>query len=125
MNTRRNVLLWIAVVVLCLIPLLAACQQEKEGPEDSVLVQDPHYIMGSGLYKRHCTGCHGDRGEGRTSLGPQINTEEWQAGVTDEEIREVILTGRRVAGTSMDSFEGVLSEDEIEAVIVYVRTLRE
>jgi mono/diheme cytochrome c family protein len=125
MNIRRNGLLWIAVVVLCLMPLLAACQQEKEGPEDSVLIQDPHYIMGSGLYKRHCAGCHGEQGEGRTSLGPQINTEEWQAGITDEEIREVILTGRRVAGTSMDSFEGVLSEEEIEAVIVYVRTLRE
>lgn len=125
MNTRRNSLLGTVVLVLSLIVLLVACQQEETGPEDSVLVQDPHYIMGSGLYKRHCAGCHSEQGEGRTSLGPQINTEEWQAGITDEDIREVILTGRRVAGTSMDSFEEVLSEDEIEAIIVYVRTLRE
>jgi len=35
----------------------------------------------------------------------------------------VIVEGRRVAGTSMDSFREMLTDDEITAVIVYVRTL--
>jgi mono/diheme cytochrome c family protein len=79
--------------------------------------------MGSGLFKRHCAGCHGEAGEGRTSLGPTINDASWQEGITDQHIREVILEGRRVAGTSMDSFKDMLSDDEIDAVIVYVRSL--
>lgn len=128
MNTRRSASGWLLVVllVLCLVPLLAACQKPAaEGPDQSVLLQDPKYIMGAGLYKRHCAGCHGEGGEGRASLGPQINTAEWHDGITDDQIREVILSGRRVAGTSMDAYEGILTTDEIDAVIIYVRSLRQ
>ena len=102
---------------------LAACQAAPEGPSDEVLLQDPNYIIGAGLYKRHCSGCHGEGGEGRTSLGPQINTAEWQAANTDDSIRTVILEGRKVAGTSMESFREVLTDDEIVAVITYIRSL--
>jgi cytochrome c oxidase subunit 2 len=116
----------LALVGLMLVSFaLAACAQETEGPSEEVLLQDPNYIMGSGLYKRNCAGCHGETGEGRTSLGPQINTAEWQAGITDDEIRAVILEGRRVAGTSMDSFREILTDEEITAVITYVRSIQE
>jgi len=111
------------MLLVLLALLLGACQQEAAGPDDSVLMQDPKYIMGSGLFKRHCAGCHGEAGEGRTSLGPTINDASWQADITDEHIRSVILEGRRVAGTSMDSFKDMLSDDEIDAIIVYVRSL--
>lgn len=102
---------------------LAACQAAPEGPSDEVLLQDPNYIIGAGLYKRHCSGCHGEGGEGRTSLGPQINTADWQAANTDDQIRSVIVEGRRVAGTSMESFREVLTDDEIAAVITYIRSM--
>jgi mono/diheme cytochrome c family protein len=124
MPIRRS--LWaVSLFVLIISPILVGCTQESEGPDDSVLLQDPKYIMGSGLYKRHCAGCHGETGEGHTSLGPQINTAEWREGITDEEITQIILEGRIVAGTRMDSFRELLTDDEIAAVIVYVRTLRE
>jgi len=111
------------LLLVLLVLLLGACQQEATGPDETVLLQDPKYIMGSGLYKRHCAGCHGEAGEGRTSLGPILNDSSWQAGITDEQIRETILEGRRVAGTSMDSFREMLTDDEIDAVIVYLRSL--
>ena len=120
-RTARFLSAFLMLLVMMLV--LAACQQEAQGPSDEVLLQDPNYIMGSGLYKRNCAGCHGESGEGRTSLGPQLNTADWQAGITDEEIRAVILEGRRVAGTSMDSFREILTDDEITAVITYVRSL--
>jgi mono/diheme cytochrome c family protein len=124
MSTRRAGLLPLTIVLLTLgVLLLAGCQQQAEGPSQEVLLQDPNYIIGSGLFKRNCAGCHGESGEGRTSLGPQINTTEWQDGITDDEIRTVIVEGRRVAGTSMDSFREMLTDDEITAIIVYVRTL--
>lgn len=126
MSTRRTGLVLSIVALLTLaVILLAGCRQQAEGPSQEVLLQDPNYIMGSGLYKRNCAGCHGETGEGRTSLGPQINTAEWQDGITDDEIRTVILEGRRVAGTSMDSFREILTDDEITSVIVYVRSLRQ
>ncbi len=114
-----------ATLLVIVGALLASCAQEATKPDQSVLLQDPKYIMGSGLYKRNCAGCHGERGEGHTSLGPPINTQKWQQGITDEQIRKVILEGRRVAGTSMDSFAGMLTDDEVAAIIVYVRSLRQ
>jgi mono/diheme cytochrome c family protein len=116
----------VLMVLLILVGIvLAACEQEAGGVDDEVLLQDPNYIMGSGIYKRHCSGCHGEAGEGHTSLGPEINTKDWHDGITDEEIRQAILEGRRVAGTSMDSFREILTDDEITAVIVYIRTLEQ
>jgi cytochrome c oxidase cbb3-type subunit 2 len=123
MSRRNASALILAATWLLASLVLAACQQEAQAPSDEVLLQDPNYIMGSGLYKRNCSGCHGESGEGRTSLGPQLNTSDWQAGITDDEIRTVILEGRRVAGTSMDSFRKILTDEEITAVITYVRTL--
>jgi mono/diheme cytochrome c family protein len=118
-------LLLAATLLVIVGAVLASCASEATKPDQSVLLQDPKYIMGSGLYKRNCAGCHGDRGEGHTSLGPAINTQKWQQSITDEQIRKVILEGRRVAGTSMDSFQGMLTDDEVAAVIVYVRSLHE
>jgi mono/diheme cytochrome c family protein len=123
MKIHRLAYIGAFLLAATLLVLLSACQPEEQAPDETVLLQDPDYIVGAGLYKRHCAGCHGENGEGRTSLGPQINTEEWHTNITDEEIRQVILEGRRVAGTSMDSYEGVLTEDEIRAIIVYVRSL--
>lgn len=113
------------VLLLLVGVVLAACEQEAGGVVDEVLLQDPNYIMGSGMYKRHCAGCHGQDGEGQTSLGPAINSPEWNDGITDEEIRAAILESRRIAGTSMDSFREILTDDEITAVIVYLRTLEQ
>lgn len=118
-------LLFTATLLVILGAGLASCAPAAAKPDNSVLLQDPHYIMGSGLYKRNCAGCHGDRGEGHTSLGPAINTQKWQQSITDEAIRKAILEGRRVPGTSMDSFQGTLSDDEVTSIIVYVRTLHQ
>jgi mono/diheme cytochrome c family protein len=123
MSSRSAGALVLMATLLLASLVLGACQQESQGPSEEVLLQNPNYIVGAGLYKRNCSGCHGETGEGRTSLGPQINTSEWQAGITDDEIRAVTLEGRRVAGTSMDSFREILSDDEITAVVTYVRSL--
>ena len=115
----------VVVATLLLASLvLAACQQESQGPSDEVLIQDPNYIIGAGLYKRHCTGCHGETGEGRDLAWPSDQHRRVAGGYNDDEIRAVILEGRRVAGTSMDSFREILSDDEITAVITYIRTLQ-
>jgi mono/diheme cytochrome c family protein len=124
MKNHRTGFFVIVLLGLSLVLVLAACQEEDTGPDEDILLQDPNYIMGAGLYRRHCLGCHGEGGEGRTSLGPPLNEPEWQDTATDDHIREVILEGRRVAGTSMDSFEGVVSDSEIDALIVYIRTFR-
>ena len=110
-------------LLMAAILLLTACQGAAGGGAVANQTQDPNFVIGAGLYKRHCSGCHGESGEGRTSLGPALNEPDWQASVTDNDIRTVILEGRRVAGTSMEGYREVLSDDEVAAVIVYIRAL--
>jgi mono/diheme cytochrome c family protein len=125
--TKRPLFLSFAILVPFLVVALAGCkggsQASGPGPDQAVILQDPAYIMGAGLYSRNCAGCHGDGGRGQASLGPQINTPDWQASHSDADIRDAILQGRKVPGTSMDTFQGALSDDEISALIVYIRTL--
>ncbi len=122
-GTRVFILMTVLLILLGVVA--AGCEKEAQSVDDDVLLQNPNYIMGAGMYKRHCAGCHGETGEGQTSLGPAINSPEWHDGITDEEIREAILESRRIAGTSMDSFREILTDDEITAVIVYLRTLEQ
>jgi mono/diheme cytochrome c family protein len=123
--TRR----YFALLIVMLLPFLAtgvaACSKPTQpGPDQQAIMQDPKYAIGAGIYTKFCAGCHGDHGQGLASLGPQINTPDWQAAHTDDQIRAVILEGRKVPGTSMDTFKGILSDDQITATIFYLRTLK-
>lgn len=81
------------------------------------------------LYKAHCIPCHGEDGKG-ADLGkqlaamaegvelPDFTNPEWQAKKTDERMIEQIKNG---SPGRMFSFKDKLSEDEIKAIVVYVR----
>lgn len=81
------------------------------------------------LYKTHCVPCHGEDGKG-TDLGkqlaamaegvefPDFTNAEWQAKKTDERMIEQIKNG---SPNRMFSFKDKLSEEEIKALVAYVR----
>jgi cytochrome c oxidase cbb3-type subunit 3/ubiquinol-cytochrome c reductase cytochrome c subunit len=76
-------------------------------------------VTGAGIYAKRCASCHGDattRGE-TVSLGnPAL-----QAVATAAFLRHAIVHGR--PGTKMEAFAGALSDEEIDGVVSYVRTL--
>ncbi len=86
-------------------------------------------IDGEPLFKTHCVVCHGEDGKG-TDLGkglaemaegvefPDFTSAEWQSRKTDERMIEQIKNG---SPGRMFSFNEKLSEEEIKAVVVYVR----
>jgi len=123
MPPRRVGLRLLSMLSLTLVFLaLTGCNQQAEGLAQDV---DVDYMIGAGLYSRHCAGCHGDSGQGRETLGREINSADWQDSISDDEIRAAILEGRTVPATRMDSFREMLTDDEITAVIVYIRSLRQ
>ncbi|HCN18902.1 MAG: hypothetical protein A3C38_06245 [Planctomycetes bacterium RIFCSPHIGHO2_02_FULL_50_42] len=81
------------------------------------------------LYKTHCVPCHGADGKG-TDLGkqlaamaegvefPDFTSAEWQAKKTDERMIEQMKNG---SPNRMFSFKDKLSEEEIKALVAYVR----
>ncbi|MFQ5956334.1 MAG: c-type cytochrome [Candidatus Brocadiales bacterium] len=86
-------------------------------------------IDAASLFKTHCIPCHGEDGKG-TDLGkqlaamaegvefPDFTNAEWQSRKTDERMIEQIKNG---SPDRMFPFKDKLSEEEIKALVAYVR----
>ncbi len=90
---------------------------------------------GKTLFKQHCAACHNEDGSG-TGLGTGVTLSRGRsflimpaaignpgflAAAPDEMIRYTILHGRK--NTEMPSFKGALSEQQVDDIVAYVRTL--
>ncbi len=78
----------------------------------------------------HCAKCHGENGRGETKQGkqmkiPDLSTKQIQSLFTDEQAFKIIKEGLRddTDKVSMKAVEG-LSDEEIRAIIPYIRTLK-
>ena len=76
-------------------------------------------------YNGKCASCHGRDGRGKSFRGRlsharDLTDANWQNDVSDERIFNSISNGRG----KMPGFKKSLSENEIEALVVYVRRLR-
>lgn len=84
---------------------------------------------GKKLYPQLCAACHGARGDGKGTTGaalatpPAAFTDSSQADFFSEQARlEIIRHG--VPGTPMMAWATVLPETDIQAIYVYIRSLR-
>lgn len=82
---------------------------------------------GQAIYAGSCAGCHGAKGEGKR--GPSLANRVFQEFASDAFLRDTIAKGR--SGTIMPPFSQsstahrTLSDSDIEATVVYVRSLQE
>jgi mono/diheme cytochrome c family protein len=79
------------------------------------------------IWRAKCKSCHGATGNGDTREGkkhkvPDMTTEAWQSKHSDAEIKEAIRDG--VKDTKMKPFKDKYTEEEIDALVKYVRGLR-
>ena len=82
----------------------------------------PPQADGAAIFKKNCTMCHGTDGKGFPALKtPNFTDPKWQSSTKDKEMREVIKNGKK--GTAMPAFGGQLKDEEISAVVAYVRSL--
>lgn len=79
------------------------------------------------IYVQSCQICHGPTGKGDSDIAayyltpmPDLSANETQE-KTDEELRKIILGGR---GTDMWHYAGAFEEDQIDALIAYIRSLQ-
>jgi cytochrome c oxidase cbb3-type subunit III len=90
-------------------PLTATVVQAAESPD------------GAAVYKQRCQMCHGADGKGFPAIKtPDLTDPKWQASVTDKEITDVIKNGKK--GTPMPAFADKLKDDEIQAVVKFIRS---
>jgi len=78
---------------------------------------------GAAIFKNNCTMCHGADGKGYSALKtPDFTDPKWQSSMKDKQLREIIKNGKK--GTAMAAFGDKLNEEEITAVIAYIRSLK-
>jgi mono/diheme cytochrome c family protein len=77
-----------------------------------------------------CAQCHGKTGAADTKMGKQLNAKDLtdpkvQAAFNDAKATQSIKEGVKENGkTTMTAFAGKLTDDEIKALVAYVRTLK-
>jgi cbb3-type cytochrome c oxidase subunit III len=69
-------------------------------------------------FNEKCAMCHGEDGKGKTKDTPNFTNAEWQKKETDVEFIEMIQKGKK----PMPGFAGKLSDEEIKALVAYVRS---
>jgi mono/diheme cytochrome c family protein len=78
----------------------------------------------------NCAQCHGKSGAADTKMGKQLNAKDLtdpkvQAAFSDAKATQSIKEGVKENGkTTMKAFGGKLSDDEVKALVAYVRTLK-
>jgi cbb3-type cytochrome c oxidase subunit III len=83
----------------------------------------PPGVDGAAIFKKNCVMCHGVDGKGFPVLKtPNFTDPKWQSAAKDSELREVVKNGKK--GTAMPAFGGQLKDEEISAVIAYIRSLK-
>ena len=81
-------------------------------------------------WANNCAQCHGPTGKGDTKMGKMLNAMDLtdpkkQASFTDAQATAAIKDGVKQGGkTTMKAFAGKLTDDEIKALVAYVRTLK-
>jgi len=114
---------WAPVIAGLAAALLAGCASPRP-----LTNQQAGYARDSvdarGLFGENCARCHGEDGRAKTFHGWVVDARnftdiEWRVAATNDGIIEAIKTGPRL----MPAFEKKLSEAEIEALALYVRTL--
>jgi mono/diheme cytochrome c family protein len=82
-------------------------------------------------WSNNCVQCHGQDGSANTPMGKALSAKnlrspEVQASFTDAEAVEAIKNGvKRNGAMAMLAFSGTLTDDEIKALVAYVRTLKQ
>ena len=68
-----------------------------------------------------CMSCHGQDATGRIGIGPRIASKSYLAAASDDFLARTIRNGR--SGTTMIPWENILKDEQVTAVIAYLRSL--
>jgi mono/diheme cytochrome c family protein len=82
------------------------------------------------IYEKDCAKCHGPDGKGDTKMGKKAGAKDYtdakvQEAMKDGEMAKAIKDGVKDGDTvKMKGFADTLSDDEVKALVAYVRTFK-
>ena len=122
------------VCSLCMV-LFVGCRSDSNAVQKSNVIDNEttrRELIGERLYRTYCTGCHGETGEGDglhsfTLNPPPANHADsaFMSKLSNDYFFKVISNGGASVDKSaeMPTWRDVLNKNEIENVIIYIRTL--
>lgn len=110
------------VLVLALISASLRAATSPKPPQENSPQKDAD---ANALFSQNCASCHGKDGRAKTfkakfNHARDLTNRNWQAAMSDEHIYNSILKGKG----RMPAFGKKLSENEIAALVTYVRMLK-
>lgn len=104
---------------------IVAKNSSGSGPGDAAallaLVKNPEkQKAGKPIYDTRCASCHGTAGQG--GIGPNLADDYWIHGGKPAEVLATISNG--VGDKGMPPWGGMLSNDDLQSVLAYVKSLR-
>jgi mono/diheme cytochrome c family protein len=109
---------------------IAVYLKDQPGPEPKAPPPADAGVMkmGKSIYADECAACHGGDGKGTPAMFPSINGSPAVQQSDATSLMRVVLRGARSAGTdaaptapAMPAFEWLLTDEQVAAVLTYVR----
>jgi cytochrome c6 len=114
-HTVTYTLTILPAVVSVLLLLVASTLRANPGPDKSAI---------AGTFRTKCAMCHGPDGAG-SAVGKSMNVPDLRSSVVqntaDGELAQIISNGKG----GMPAFKSSLSDDQIHALLTYVRSLHQ
>ena len=84
---------------------------------------------GKAVYANNCAKCHGDDGKGQSKMGQKVGARDYtdakvQASFTDAEGVKAVKEGLKKDDKTLMKPYADLSDDDVKAVIAYMRTFK-
>ena len=102
--------------------------QQKDQKEARSDPKDATMTMGKNIYADECSGCHTPNGKGQPGMFPSVNGSPVVQQTDPTTMLRVVLRGARSVGTdgaptapAMPAFGWYLNDDQVAAVVTYVR----
>ncbi len=105
---------------LFLLPFLVGCGGTAEQTEQPV---DP-LVIGRTIYIKRCVSCHNHDGSGTLRKRPyaaDFNRVDGVLSQSDDLLIAAVMDGKKGTYGSMPAFRPILKEDEVRAVLAYIR----
>ncbi len=101
------------------------------GFSSMIIVTTPaHCENAKSIFENKCASCHGQDGKGQTKLGQKLEIRDLtdpkvQESMKDEEMFKAIKEGiKKDDTTKMKAFGDKLTDEQIKALVAYVRSLK-
>ncbi len=116
---------WVCHVSLSMAVVLLASCGSNEGTRSPIPTAHPLIERGAVLYQANCQSCHGGATGGKgTDIPPPHNANGHTWHHPDQQLTEIILDGFSfsVGPQKMPAFKDKLSEEDVKAVLAYIKT---